>query len=179
MPSDWLPNKWSPQGARRPSLILSDSVIISDWPSTGGEFLDLKKVKVREIGRQQEGSFFLVKQVKGREIGHKEKRSLLKLKMPPLSPILLLATSSARGEICGGPVSLLPMLVSHHLLKVLSSCPGLYILVLIRCRIFFIFIGQVPDPSDCTAFFTCLAATTEEGGRRSAGKNNHFDLFEG
>ena len=30
--------------------------------------------------------------------------------------------------------------------------------------------GQVPDPSDCTAFFTCLAATTDEGGRRSAGK---------
>ena len=75
--------------------LLSDSVIISDWPSTGGEFLDFKEVKVREIGRQQ-------------------KRSLLKLKMPPLSPILLLATSSARGEICGGPVSLLPMLVSHH-----------------------------------------------------------------
>jgi len=56
--------------------------------------------------------------------------------MPPLSPILLLATSSARGEICGGPVSLLPMLV--------------------------------PDPSDCTAFFTCLAATSNEGGRRWA-----------
>ena len=31
--------------------------------------------------------------------------------MPPLSPLLLLATSSTRGEICGGPVSLLPMLV--------------------------------------------------------------------
>ena len=75
--------------------LLSDSVIISDWKSTGGEFLDFKEVKDREIGRQQ-------------------KRSLLKLKMPPLSPILLLATSSARGEICGGPVSLLPMLVSHH-----------------------------------------------------------------
>ena len=38
--------------------LLSDSVIISDWPSTGGEFLDFKEVKVREIGRQQEGSFF-------------------------------------------------------------------------------------------------------------------------
>jgi len=58
------------------------------------------------------------------------------IKMPPLSPLLLLATSSTRGEICGGPVSLLPMLVPH--------------------------------PSDCAAFFTCLAATTKDGARRWA-----------
>ena len=38
--------------------LLSDSVIISDWKSTGGDFLNFKEVKVREIGRQQEGSFF-------------------------------------------------------------------------------------------------------------------------
>ena len=38
--------------------LLSDSVIISDWPSTGGELLDFKEVKVREIGHQQKRSFF-------------------------------------------------------------------------------------------------------------------------
>ena len=37
--------------------LLSDSVIISDWKSTGGEFLNFKEAKVREIGPQQEGSF--------------------------------------------------------------------------------------------------------------------------
>ena len=76
------------------------------------EFLDFKEVKVREIGRQQKRSLLKLKKLKLERLDIK--RSLLKLKMPPLSPILLLATSSARGEICGGPVSLLPMLVSHH-----------------------------------------------------------------
>ena len=41
--------------------LLSDSVIISDWPSTGGEFLDFKEVKVREIGRQQKRSLLKLK----------------------------------------------------------------------------------------------------------------------
>jgi len=41
--------------------------------------------------------------------------------MPPLSPLLLLATSSTRGKICGGPVILLPMLVRKVFVENVST----------------------------------------------------------